>query len=145
VARSPPSEPDPVFWGVAFCRDGLTPGEKSAKVIGQLRKWLDQHIERIPPKSILGRAMHYLHHQWPHLIRYLEDGNYPIDNNPAENAIRPFVIGRKNWLFSATPRGAEASATIRPQRNAGRIGPNRRRRLRGRSPEGRRSEPVSTA
>ena len=56
--------------------------------------------------------MRYLAHQWPHLIRYLENGSYPIDNNPAENAIRPFVIGRLDWLFSATPRGAEASANL---------------------------------
>ena len=56
--------------------------------------------------------MSYLDHQWPRLVRYVEDGNYPIDNNPAENAIRPFVIGRKNWLFSATPRGADASANL---------------------------------
>jgi len=45
-------------------------------------------------------------------VRYLEDGRWPIDNNPAENAIRPFVIGRKNWLFSATPKGADASANL---------------------------------
>jgi transposase len=56
--------------------------------------------------------VHYLDHQWPHLVRYLEDGRWPIDNNPAENAIRPFVIGRKNWLFSATPKGADASANL---------------------------------
>jgi transposase len=86
--------------------------DKATKIIGQLRTWLDQHLERTPPKSILGKAMRYLAHQWPHLIRYLENGNYPIDNNPAENAIRPFVIGRKNWLFSATPRGADASANL---------------------------------
>ena len=42
----------------------------------------------------------------------LDDGNYPIDNNAAENAIRPFVIGRKNWLFSNTPSGAQASANM---------------------------------
>ncbi len=43
---------------------------------------------------------------------YLEDGRLSIDNNATENAIRPFVLGRKNWLFSATPEGAEASATL---------------------------------
>jgi len=49
---------------------------------------------------------------WPRLIRILEDGLFPIDNNPAENAIRPFVVGRKNWLFSASQRGAEACANL---------------------------------
>ena len=45
-------------------------------------------------------------------MRFLEDGYLPLDNNLAENAIRPFVVGRKNWLFSQTPRGAHASAAI---------------------------------
>jgi len=81
-------------------------------VIAKLKQWLDQNMNRTPPKSLLGKAMHYLNHQWTHLVRYLEDGRYPIDNNPAENAIRPFVIGRKNWLFSASQRGADASANL---------------------------------
>ena len=46
------------------------------------------------------------------MILYLNDGAYPIDNNKAENAIRPFVVGRKNWLFAATPKGAVASANL---------------------------------
>ena len=50
--------------------------------------------------------------QWDRLVGYLEDGRLPIDNNMAENAVRPFVVGRKNWLFSGTPEGAEASALL---------------------------------
>ena len=49
---------------------------------------------------------------WPKLTLYIKDGHYPIDNNKAENCIRPFVIGRKNWLFSASQSGAKASANI---------------------------------
>ena len=64
------------------------------------------------PKGLLGTALGYLNKNWEKLIRYAEDGDVNIDNNLAENAIRPFVIGRKNWLFSATPRGAQASAAI---------------------------------
>ena len=60
----------------------------------------------------MGKAIHYALTLWPLLIVYLESGDIPIDNNPAENAIRPFVIGRKNWLFSGSPRGAQASATL---------------------------------
>jgi transposase len=60
----------------------------------------------------LGKAVSYLANNWSKLIRYIEAGNLPIDNNPAERAIRPFVIGRKNWLFSDTPKGAQASALI---------------------------------
>jgi hypothetical protein len=54
----------------------------------------------------------YLDNQWPTLIAYLENGQYPIDNNLVENAIRPFAIGRKNWLFSASVKGAKASANL---------------------------------
>ncbi|BCE03010.1 hypothetical protein TYM08_P3073 [Marinicellulosiphila megalodicopiae] len=50
--------------------------------------------------------------QWDNLIKYIESGEYPIDNNLVENAIRPFVIGRKNWLFSDTQKGARASANL---------------------------------
>ena len=54
----------------------------------------------------------YLDHQWDKLIRYCEDGRLNIDNNPVERAIRPFVTGRKNWLFSDTVKGAKASANL---------------------------------
>ena len=56
--------------------------------------------------------MHYLHREWPKLIVYLEDGRLEIDNNGAENAIRPFVLGRKNWFFSASVKGLKASANL---------------------------------
>jgi hypothetical protein len=62
------------------------------------------------PKSLLGRAAHYAQSQRKYLERYLLDGRCEISNNRAENSIRPFVIGRKNWLFSNTPNGARASA-----------------------------------
>ena len=64
------------------------------------------------PKSPLGGAIAYTLGLWAKLTTYLEDGNIPIDNNRIENAIRPFVIGRKNFLFSGSPRGANASATL---------------------------------
>lgn len=66
----------------------------------------------MPPKTALGEALGYLQKYWPRLIRYTERGDLPIDNNPAENAIRPFVVGRKAWLFCDTPAGAHASALI---------------------------------
>jgi transposase len=66
----------------------------------------------VPPKTFMGKALQYLDNQWPWLIAYLEDGVYPIDNNPVENAIRPFAIGRKNWMFSASVDGAKASANL---------------------------------
>jgi transposase len=86
--------------------------QKSRPLINQLRTWLDKSLTQVLPKSVLGKALHYLDGQWQRLTRFLDDGLIPLDNNPAENAIRPFVIGRKNWLFSHTPSGAQASAAI---------------------------------
>ena len=56
--------------------------------------------------------MHYMHRQWPKLVRVLDDGRVPLDTNLVENAIRPFVVGRKNWLFADTMAGARASANL---------------------------------
>lgn len=78
----------------------------------KLRKWLDKTSLTVPPKSVLGKAIHYTLEYWSELSRYVEEGHWPIDNNTAENAIRPFVIGRKNWLFSQSQRGATASANL---------------------------------
>ena len=54
----------------------------------------------------------YLREQWPYLVRYLEDGRLELSNNRAERSIKPFVMGRKNWLFSNAPAGAQSSAVI---------------------------------
>ncbi|SHF88124.1 transposase [Modicisalibacter ilicicola DSM 19980] len=86
--------------------------QKSRALLTQLRTWLDKSLHQVLPKSALGKALHYLNGQWERLTRFLDDGVIPLDNNPAENAIRPFVVGRKNWLFSHTPSGAQASAAI---------------------------------
>ena len=86
--------------------------DKSQSVIDKLHAWLIKTLPRVAPKTKLGEALQYLHNQWPALVRYLDDGRYPIDNNAIENAIRPFAIGRKNWLFSKSPAGARASANL---------------------------------
>lgn len=85
---------------------------RSLPVLAELRRWLDETLPLVPPKTVLGEALAYLHRYWPKLIRYAERGDLPIDNNPAENAIRPFIIGRKAWMFSDTPAGAQASALL---------------------------------
>jgi len=64
------------------------------------------------PKSQLGKAISYALNQWQKLIEYVNNGQLNIDNNRAERAIKPFVIGRKNWLFSYTKNGATASAIL---------------------------------
>lgn len=86
--------------------------EQAKPVIDKLRYWLDENKSKVAPKTTLGKALTYLDNQWPRLIAYLGDGRYPIDNNLVENAIRAFAIGRKNWLFSASVRGAKASANL---------------------------------
>ena len=65
-----------------------------------------------PPKSSLGKALYYLREQWPYLKRYLEDGRLEISNNRAERSMKPFVMGRKNWLFANTEGGAQSSAIV---------------------------------
>ena len=77
-----------------------------------MKTWLDEKNGKVLPKSALGEAIAYTLGLWPKLTTYLEDGDIPIDNNKIENAIRPFVVGRKNFLFSGSPRGADASATM---------------------------------
>ena len=64
------------------------------------------------PKSLLGKALHYLFEQRPYLENFYLDGRLELSNNRCERSIKPFVIGRKNWLFSATSKGAEASSII---------------------------------
>ena len=64
------------------------------------------------PKSSLGKALEYAKELLPNMYFILEDGHLEIDNNAAERAIKPFVIGRKNWLFCKNQKGAHASATI---------------------------------
>ena len=84
----------------------------SRPVIDAIEALVLAHLHAVSPESLLGKALHYLHGQWPKLIRFLERGDIPLDNNPAENAIRPFVVGRKNCLFSDTVAGAKASANL---------------------------------
>ncbi len=81
-------------------------------ILDEMRTWLDQALPQAPPTSATGKALNYLHNEWDKLIRYLDDGRLEIDNNAAENAIRPFVIGRKNWLFSDSVKGVKASANL---------------------------------
>ena len=86
--------------------------EISKPILDTIRLWLDTNIPKTAPKSALGKAMAYMDKYWPRLIRYVEAGHLPIDNNETERAIRPFAIGRRAWLFSDTPAGAEASARL---------------------------------
>jgi transposase len=85
---------------------------RSRPVVEGFRNWLDDIKAMVLPKSLFGQAVQYGHNQWQKLIRFLEDGRIELDNNRAERSIKPFVIGRKNWMFCNTPKGAHASAII---------------------------------
>lgn len=84
----------------------------SVPVLQKIEALLLANIHVVLPGSLLGKALHYLSAQWSKLKLYVTAGEYPIDNNACENSIRPFVIGRKNWLFSDTVAGANASANL---------------------------------
>jgi transposase len=86
--------------------------EKLKPVLKEFKAYVDREIENALPKSPLGKALEYSKKLLPKMDTILEDGSLEIDNNGAERAIKPFVIGRKNWLFSNTSKGAEASALI---------------------------------
>jgi transposase len=85
---------------------------ESRPVVEKLRAWLDATRPAATPKSKLGQALAYLDAQWPRLTVFLDHGEVEMTNNAAENAIRPFAVGRKNWLFSDTQAGARASANL---------------------------------
>lgn len=84
---------------------------ESIPILHELQGWAAHHARNTQPASKLGKALAYLQRQWPKLIRYCDDGHLAIDNNAIENAIRPLALGRKNWLFATSPKGAAASAT----------------------------------
>jgi transposase len=86
--------------------------EKSVSQLDAIKKWLDQEQPRVLPKSPIGQAIRYALSNWTALRRYTEDGRFNIDNNPAENALRSIVLGRRNWLFAGSDRGGKTAATL---------------------------------
>jgi transposase len=86
--------------------------DKAKPVLEEFKAWLEMRKNQTPPQGFLGKAINYTLSRWPRLVRYLENGHITPDNNAAENAIRPFVVGRKNWLFAGSPKGADAAATL---------------------------------
>jgi transposase len=86
--------------------------ERSQPVLDAFHGWLAEMASQVMEKCATGQAIRYCINQWTKLTAFMADGRLELSNNRAERAIKPFVIGRKNWLFADTPRGAEASATI---------------------------------
>jgi hypothetical protein len=75
-----------------------------------LYNWLIAQRQKIPKGSATSKAIHYSLKRWPALVRYLDDGAVPIDNNWVENQVRPWAVGRKNWLFAGSLRSGQRAA-----------------------------------
>lgn len=86
--------------------------KESEPLLNKLKQFLLEHQDAVPPKGLLGAAISYTLKNWKNLIVYLERGDLEIDNNATERCIKPFAVGRKNWLFKGCVKGAEASAVI---------------------------------
>jgi transposase len=98
---------------------GMTPTERqglreelSRPLLAEIEDLLLRHLHTVLPQSLFGKARLYVHGQWPKLLRCFADGARPISNNACENAIRRFVVGRRNWLFSDTVGGGAGSANL---------------------------------
>ncbi|HQC27584.1 MAG TPA: IS66 family transposase [Treponemataceae bacterium] len=86
--------------------------KETEPILSGFKSWLDKKALHTAPQGLMGKAIFYTLGQWEKLIAYLEHKDLTPDNNISENAIRPFVVGRKNWLFSGSPTGAETSAKV---------------------------------
>ena len=84
--------------------------DQALPVLNELGKWIVETYKTALPKSPMGKATAYCIPRWDKLMNYLKDGSLEIDNNFAENAIRPIALGRKNYLFAGSARGAERAA-----------------------------------
>lgn len=86
--------------------------DKAPSVLATFKTWLERYLPKTSEQSKIGKAIRYALNHWVALVAYLQDGRIEIDNNAVENRIRPFAVGRKNWLFAGSPRGAQAGAIL---------------------------------
>lgn len=86
--------------------------EEAVPIIDQLYNWLIEQRQRVPKGSATSKAINYSLKRWPAMIRYLGNGSVPIDNNWVENQVRPWALGRKNWLFSGSLRSGQRAAAV---------------------------------
>jgi transposase len=82
----------------------------SAPIVAKIKEKVVNYSQEVLPGTLLGKAISYMLNQWPRLIHFLKDGRIPLDTNRVENDIRPFCVGKKNWLFNYTVEGAHASS-----------------------------------
>jgi hypothetical protein len=86
--------------------------QDSQPIMRQLYVWLKEYQDKVPKSSPTAKAINYSLKRWSALSRYLDDGNLPIDNNWIENQMRPWALGRKNWLFAGSLRSGQRAANI---------------------------------
>ena len=86
--------------------------EHASPILDAFADWLAEEVPRALPKSAIGQAFGYASNQWPTLVRYVGDGRLAIDNNAAENAVRPLALGRKNWLHIGSDGGLASAAVL---------------------------------
>src|SRR5690606_37739907 len=87
--------------------------EKKARPLAYaLQQWMLAQRQRVPEGSAIAKALDYSLKRWVALTRYLDDGNVPIDNNWVENQIRPWAVGRSNWLFAGSLRSGQRAAAV---------------------------------
>jgi transposase len=99
--------------------NGLSAGERKAKrqklsrpIMESLRQWMETDCLACSPQSLMGKAVTYAYTRWDNMMHYLDDGRIMIDNNLAENAIRPITLGRKNYLFCGNEKAASAMSVV---------------------------------
>ncbi|TCS34307.1 IS66 family transposase [Reinekea marinisedimentorum] len=86
--------------------------QQAKPILDQLREWLTLQRQRVPNGSAIAKAIDYSLKRWDALTRYCEDGAVPIDNNWVENQIRPWALGRNNWLFAGSLRSGQRAANV---------------------------------
>lgn len=102
-----------IVQGQLFAADALALRQTTSKPVTQtLHQWLLASVAQVPHSSATAKAIQYALRRWPALIRYLDDARLPIDNNWAENQIRPCAVGRKNWLFAGSLRAGQRAASV---------------------------------
>lgn len=99
--------------------DALTSQERkelrereSLPILNEMEQWMKNQLVEVLPKSAIGKAITYTLGLWPRLIRYIENGDWEIDNNLVENSIRPVALGRKNYMFAGSHEAAQQAAMM---------------------------------
>jgi transposase len=86
--------------------------DKTKRIADALHQWLTQQRQKVPDGSATAKAIDYSLKRWKALVRFIDDGELPIDNNWVENQIRPIAIGRNNWLFAGSLRAGKRAAAV---------------------------------